>query len=212
MKQPNVTEQLKVLKNLEPVDRVMDDIGQKIYKSLGRKLPGEARDRNIENSVSLTEYIKNNRWRTYLLLGVVLIVLVTILPTPISNYSKDFLFSARIAFAPTQYDKAKISLAYALSENQSFVYSRGKNSQNVKKYSETLAFANTEMSKLKLMGEEGKYSTAQCKELYREFHNLLNDSENYLLTLSIDNNAEALKLKDDIDFYHDIVENKLEEY
>ncbi len=187
MKQEEIIKQLKQLHKIEPKPDTIAQIKSNIYHNLQIPKPS-------------TFQFKANSFMVY---GLAIAFAI-------------FVFlSIRIATSQNQFEKASIALSYAQGKiNTVIVASNKLNENKIKDISQSIALANGELSKLKLMGEKGRYTSEQCEELYRSYHASLEKLDNNITTSST-NDADKQSiapLKTQISNYEKQAEQKLKLY
>ncbi len=198
MKEKQVIDKLQLLQSVQPDTQALQLIQERVCSQIFPK-----KHFTFRNWLAVTPINPLVAVAT-----VVLILLVVIGFFP-QIYVKAFV-TTRIAFAPSQYEKAKIAFAYA---DEQF-YSLKKNSftnSNVKSFSGSLTLANNEMIRLKLKGEKGKYTKEQCLNLYSAYHSSLE-----IMKKEVDSKFDSSKDKPlllaEIKQYNEQSEKKLRKY
>lgn len=215
MKQEEIIKQLKQLNRIEPDLKTLSEIKQDIYFQL-----------QSEEKVSIWDWLKQftklppfslkaNPVMTYGLAALAIFVFLSISTGVLPNTASKIFLSVRIATAPNQYEKAKVVFSYAQTQIDALNKSNNKlDNYKLTDISRTIAFANTELSGLKLMGEKGKYTSEQCKELYRSYHTSLENLDHYITTSSPneEDKQSIAPLKTQISNYEKQAEQKLKLY
>lgn len=216
MKQADLILKLKSLKSIQPDSNILKTIEKDVYSHLETNESNFVlrRIKSFSSNIFLT--FKTNPFASYgvaaaLLLVVFLSVSTGFLPNEINKT----LLYAKIATAPNQYVKASLALAYAQTKINTVNLKRNKPNENgIKDISRSIALANIELSELKLMGEKGKYSSVQCKDLYRNYQTSLENLDHYIATSStnIEDKESIALLKTQIFNYEKQAEQKLNLY
>lgn len=198
MKDEYVIAKLKLLKKVEPGAGAVLDVKRRIDSEIK---PGE----NI--SVIFQKPMPFVFYGAATLTFAILVLFITgILP---NGFGQAVLYS-RIVLAQNQYEKADLTLSYTKGKIDGLV-SKGKiSSSSALGISKTLAYANDELSGLKLMGEKDKYSSSQCKELYKSYDVYLWKLDNYLARAGL--NPEINLLRSQIRAYEKESARKLNLY
>lgn len=164
MNEKQVIKKLYLIKSVKPDDMTLRLIRKQIASPI-----------STTKNFSLEKWFAKKRLiPLYALASFIIIFTIAVLL--FSNLLEEIVISARIALASNHYEKAKIALAHVQGQADSLHNSYSKS--NVSELSKSLALANTEMSGLQLIGERGKYSSYQCKELYESYHKDLQSIEN----------------------------------
>jgi len=165
MNDNQVIKKLQILKSFEADAATLRLIRKQISS------PG-----SVTNRFSFKKWFAVKPLVPVLAMAVILLIFVVLVSFP-QNFIENAFVSARITLAPNHYEKAKIALANVQYKVNSF-QKNSSNSGTIKELSRSLAFANQTMSGLQLVGEKGKYSSYQCKELYESYHKDLYIIEN----------------------------------
>lgn len=215
MKQEEIIKQLKQLNKIEPRPDTIAEIKGNIFLQLRaeEKMHWGWLKRF---SMPFTSQFKANSFMVYgSAIALVIFVFLLIGAGFLPNTANKIFLSVRIATAPNQYEKAKIAFSYTQAQIDALNKSNYKlDKHKLTEISRTIAFANTQLSRLKLMGEKGKYTSQQCKGLYRSYHTSLENLDHYITTSSPneEDKQSIAPLKMQISNYEKQVERKLNLY
>lgn len=186
MKQTDLILKLKLLKSIQPNSGVLKTIERDVYSRI--EVDGSnfvlRQMKLFWGDVSLI--FKINPIASYgVVAALAVVVFLSVYTGFLPNELNKTLFYTKIAIASNQYERASLALSYAQTKIATVIFERNAPDQNgIKDISKSIALANTELSELKLMGEEGKYTSAQCKELYRNYQTTLENLDRYIYTSS----------------------------
>jgi hypothetical protein len=112
-------------------------------------------------------YLRNSQYFARTMIVVVFAGIILLLHSiTLQNSIHSLVLDTRLAFASDQYQKATL----ALSDTTSRYGSKQKVvKSDIANMSYALALTNTQMSQLKLKGEDGKYTAKQCHALYQQY-------------------------------------------
>lgn len=213
MKQEKLIHQLKMLRKIEPRADTIAEIKQQASLQLRVR-------KNVDIWVSLRRFRKHFSvmfdahpfigFGTAIALAV--LALLSVSSGLLPKTATTIYLSVAMATLPNQYEKAKFALSY--TQAQIDALSAGNTAVNTGKLtdlSREIAFADAQMSGLKLMGEKGKYTSGQCKELYRQYHASLENLDHMLLANS-ETKQSIGQLHTQISDYEKHAEQKLNLY
>lgn len=216
MKQADLILKLKSLKSIQPDYDVLKTIEKDVYSRFETNESNFIlrRIKAFSSNVFLT--FKTNPFASYGIAAALLIVVFLSVSTGfLPNEINKTLLYAKIATAPNQYVKASLALSYAQTKLDAVNLKRNIHNQNgIKDISKSIALANIELSELKLMGDHGKYTSTQCKQLYRNYQTSLENLDHYITTSSLnrEDKESMASLKIQISNYEKQAEQKLNLY
>lgn len=216
MKQADLILQLKSLKSIKPDSSILMSLEKDIHSRLEIDEGNSVWEKMKSFASNIFLTFKTNPFASYgIATALLVVVLLSISTGFLPNGINKTLLYAKIATAPNQYIKASIALSYAQDKINNVRVSSNKLSEDkIKDISQSIAFANVELSGLKLMGEKGKYTSEQCKELYRSYHASLENLDSNITT-SFPNEKDKqsiASLKTQISNYENQAEQKLKIY
>lgn len=197
MKDKQIIEKLQLLRSVKPDDETL----RLIHKKSTSQLFGE-------NNYSTRKWFSLASLIPFAAFAAVLIflsVMTGFLPGIIHNS----IIVTEISFAPNHYIKAKLAVANA--EDQFAIYKQQPDANKLSALTQSLALANTQMTKLQLVGEKGKYSMKDCLTLYTSYHNSLETIKKTLSSQTIPSNEKGQFLRK-INQYDEQAERKLHLY
>lgn len=215
MKQEELILKLKSLKSIQPDSNILMDIKKDVDLRIeaGENNFVLKRIKSFLSNVSLT--FKANPFASYgITVALVVVIFLSVSTGFLPNEINKTLLYAKIVTAPNRYVKASIALSYAQTKLDSGNLKKNIQSSNgIKDISNSIAIANVELSDLKLMGEKGIYTSAQCKDLYKSFQTSLYNLDQYI-TASYPNGGDksTILLKTQISNYEKQAEQKLNLY
>lgn len=216
MKQASIIKKLRSLKLIQPDSETLRATEKNVYFRIKTNQSSSIWEQVRSLSSSAFNIFKANPFGSYsLTVALLVIIVISISSGFLPNKINKTLLYAKIATAPNQYVRARIALSNAQDKINTVNVASNKISENkIKDISQSIALANTELSELKLMGEKGKYTSEQCKELYRNYHNSLENLDHYITTSSLGRGDEQSKafLKTQISNYEKEAEQKLKLY
>ncbi len=208
MEQPDVIRQLQSLKSVKPNSHTLRAIERNIFLRLetGERDSVWERIQRLPSRVFVI--FKSNPFTAYSTAAVLLIVVYLSISTGfLPGVINTAWFNVKIATAPNQYVKASLALSQAQAkiDNASFT-----NETKINDLFRSVALANSELAGLHLMGEEGKYTSQQCQELYRNYLRYLGHLDRIL---SIQAKFEPIEQLDaQIKLYEQQAESRLDQY
>lgn len=214
MREEEIIEQLKSLKSIQPDSSVLMGVKKDIHSHLKIGKSDSVCDKVKSYSNHIFPLFKTNPFASYsIVIALFVVILLSIYSGFLPNTMNKVLLYSRIVTAPNQYIKASIALSYA--QDKINTLNANKLDENkTKDISQSIAFANTELSGLKLLGETGIYTSEQCKELYRSYYaSLENLDKSTTANSPNDKDNQALaSLKVKISGYKKQAEQKLNRY
>lgn len=168
MNEQKTIRQLKLLKKVKARKSVIEDIYRDISFITKTKKPTDSQ-----------KIFYSDRY--ILITSIILLILAAVISQPLTYFFKKSEAITRITLSSNRLTKSSIALSYAISNSNG----------NAQELSDTIFIVDSQMSSLKLMGEPGKYTTDQCKDLYRTYDAYLNTLE-----YQIKNSKNKLTSKD----------------
>lgn len=206
MKEQEVINKLKLLKTIQPNQRVLKDIKQNVYQ----QVYAENKIKTTSGFQELFGYI-SNFIKSYTVVSygfaftALLIIFLSVSSVLLPDQFHTAIVNGRIALASSHYQKARI----ALTDTKSRFEKNKTIETNTQEFSHSLALTNTQLNNLHLKGEKGKYSAQQCRQIYLEYLNFLKKEEK---NINAKNNPSYSHLKSQINTYKEQAEKKLHMY
>lgn len=198
MKDEYVIRKLKLLKKVEPGSGVILAVEKNVYSK-------------IEPETGLPFPQKYNPFVFYGLAAFAFAILLLFATGILPNRFDEAALYSRVALARNQYVKANLALSNAKDKINRLISNKKIDKNKTSDISRTLAFAQGELSGLKLMGEKGKYTSEECKKLYGEYHLYLEKLKTYFKETN-SNGEEISVLESQIDKYEKESGQKLKLY
>lgn len=162
MNEIDLIKKIKKLKKLEPEEQTFAKLEERIFLSIQK-------ENFISSNKSPRPWFIGPKFEP-VALGLLALCLVLLFTFNIAIFESDLNFisaQTRIAFASNRYDKAQEALR--LSEAQLDTLNKTGNQAQLAYLSNSTDQTNAFMKDLRLVGEPGKYSSAQCLTLYKEY-------------------------------------------
>jgi len=202
MRDQETINKLQLLKKIHPTKHALLSIKKGVYQQVKSENRTQSHFR-LDGQMSNISYLIHS-YKVAFFASVIAFLFIVFLSASmilLPNQIHNAILYGRIALAQNQYEKAQV----ALDDTRN----RFTNNKSVLTNTNELAFSlnmtNTELNKLKLKGEKGKYTAQQCHQIYKEYLSNLETNEK-----SIPSNNTTLKSK--INVYEEQAETKLHMY
>lgn len=201
MNERQISKKLTYLRSVHPNQQILTKIRQEVAREIDGKDVGLL-------SLFWQFFAKKKPVRSYrfsplaITLAIFVVFFLFGLLTIMSGQVNTMVLYGKLAAATNQYQRAQIAFTnMENTHNPDQLIEKDR----VKELSYSLALANTEMAKLRLKGEPGKYTARQCRNLYRQYLN-------YLDELSAKVPLNDLDLASQVHDYSEQAEQKLDMY
>ncbi len=170
MKENEAIRQLKQLKAIKPSDHALESMKRDIFYLIQT-------DKSQHSFFNILQLSPVFVYGT-LALAIFLLVLTNSI-IPLSSVVEKTYLMVQITFAQNKYQKANIAFVYAEEKLIELKNSNGQlSASQIENVSQATNLANTQLASLNLVGEEGKYTGAQCQQLYKKYYNYLEEAKN----------------------------------
>lgn len=197
MREQDCIKNLRLLTLIAPTKSTLATMQKNIHRRVGITNQSLGDSVRIFSS-GIASFFAAQRVAAYAISAAVVVVLLigaTTLVFPSQTHS--VLLFARIAATPNQFNKAQIALTDTTARF-------GSGISDTTGFSQSLAFTNTQLDRLHLKGDPGKYSALQCHQIYAAYRAFLEKKES-----EVKNNAI---LTSQVHSYEELAEKKLHMY
>lgn len=205
MNEKQVIKKLILLKNIQPTQPVLENMKKNIYLQVQIKSKVDVNTLG-KFSISINSLLKLYKPISYGITFTLLVLFLSMFSVFPPNKLHDIILYTRLTLAPNQYEKASIALA---DTTDRFGSGTAVETDNTKDASRSIALANSELSNLKLKGENGKYTAKQCHQIYQEYLRYL-EKENQNISTEKKQSLTMFKLQ--LSTYEELAEKKLHMY